>query len=94
MDFCDWISTQKTCPKHKWSGFDCDANTGEGGDGGAEHHCPKCNHYIGFIAHPSYLKVSAMRERLNLIESLLKLLSRGLGKVKSGRYSECLNNGL
>ena len=52
MNYYDWKHNQQTCGNCKWTGVGEDAKMGDSFDDGAEYHCPKCNHYFGFIAYP------------------------------------------
>lgn len=52
MNYYDWINTKHTCKDCGWVGLGKVAEMGESFNDGSEYHCPKCNHYFGFIAYP------------------------------------------
>ena len=52
-DSCyDWMNASQACPDCKWEGLGKQTKIGEGFNDGAERHCPRCFHYLGYVAYP------------------------------------------
>lgn len=52
MNYYDWYENELICSECNWAGTGSEASVGEGFIDGAEYHCPKCDHYFGFVANP------------------------------------------
>lgn len=48
----DWKNRRQTCPACGWSGLGEEAEMGESFAGGAEYHCPRCDHYFCYVPYP------------------------------------------
>jgi len=48
----DWMNATHTCERCGWMGLGSEASIGETFNDGAEYHCPKCNHYFGYVSYP------------------------------------------